>query len=346
MQKLNSLFFIFFLRKYSSLTLLLFFSTFVIVAQGVAQEIIRRAAFDFGSGSIKLQVSDVDVETNTILTTHFITNIKVPFLEDLAVSPTGSFSSAIEQKAFDALFRLKNAAEEYGAEAFSGFATEAFRKANNGEELLKNILERTGIFVHLVSQEMEAELGFRTALLLSEEKEDNVLAWDSGAGSTQLVVCIGGDLLQSIQMPLGAISSAHLILSAVQGRPPEADINPMSAEEFSQSIDLLVSMMPDMPEEWREREWTVLAVGAFPKWQNQSPRPLFTEVVISAMERLDKSAVQLGPNAVFHTATHLLAVSLMKKYGFHQVRVVGSPSGNGSAFLTKAYFWTTPVQRS
>jgi hypothetical protein len=57
----------------------------------------RRAAFDLGSGSLKLLIADVDSNTHNIVNYVFSRNIKIPLSEDLAIND-GEFGEEIQQR--------------------------------------------------------------------------------------------------------------------------------------------------------------------------------------------------------------------------------------------------------
>ena len=62
--------------------------------------------------------------------------------------------------------------------------TEAFRKAENGVEVLMQIGTELGVESKLISPEQEARYGYLSAAALVEES--NLIVWDTGAGSTQM----------------------------------------------------------------------------------------------------------------------------------------------------------------
>lgn len=59
--------------------------------------VVRRAAFDIGSGMTKMQVSDVDLRTGRVLATHFAEERQVLFAADWRASGSCSKLSAAIQ---------------------------------------------------------------------------------------------------------------------------------------------------------------------------------------------------------------------------------------------------------
>lgn len=151
---------------------------------------IRRAAFDIGSGSTKLQCSDCEVindtrtgatiRTNIIKDLHGI-EIPVQFGADLKCSTDGNLSESIQSLGISIFQELKAKAESLGAVEFHAIATEVFRRAANGQEYLDKI-RACGVPVSILTQEMEAEVGFGSvqAVLMQNASPSADCVWDSG----------------------------------------------------------------------------------------------------------------------------------------------------------------------
>lgn len=158
----------------------------------------RRVAIDWGSGSMRFRVADValgDTPTQSRLVHTYSAGV-VPLLlmEDISLN-NGRISASMLDAGCAAIERIKEHVREYGPQEFSGVGTAAFRKALNGHELLERVQNEQGVRILLVNQEMEAEIGFLTALqeLTSNrhsEKEvtenKNIVVWDVGNGSFQI----------------------------------------------------------------------------------------------------------------------------------------------------------------
>ena len=146
----------------------------------------RLAAFDIGSGSMKVQVSDVDIVSGRILTTLYEAEKLVLYGEDLKRGTDGALSAEIQSEGFAVLQSFKAVATSLNASAYRGVGTEVFRRASNGSDHLKRL--DTLIPIQLVSQQKEAELGFSTvcAVLGIPASTPGVIVWDSGGASFQI----------------------------------------------------------------------------------------------------------------------------------------------------------------
>ena len=145
----------------------------------------RRGAFDIGSGATKLQVSDVTAD-GLIVKTLFGEERPCAFGADWLKSTDDCLSSTIQEKGIKTINDLKLIGDNLGVESYAVIATEVFRKAANGHIFLDKV-RALGMKVTVISQEMEAELGYVTAVAYGANQGPHTcVAWDSGGGSFQI----------------------------------------------------------------------------------------------------------------------------------------------------------------
>ena len=90
--------------------------------------VVRRAAFDIGSGYTKMLVADVKdgaIVGRVVLETE----VKLSYKVDAQQSPDGSLSEAIQAEGLACFRELTAKALSLGATEATGIATEIFRKA-------------------------------------------------------------------------------------------------------------------------------------------------------------------------------------------------------------------------
>ena len=141
----------------------------------------RRAAYDIGSGSIKFQIADVDLKTNKIVKNHIQKAEQVLFVNE------NKFTQRIQEEGLSKLMGLQKLSESFGVTQSLGVATQAFRNSQNGRECLNFFQEKLNFPLKIVSSKEEARLGFECANAITSTKEENLLVWDCGAGSFQLM---------------------------------------------------------------------------------------------------------------------------------------------------------------
>ena len=241
----------------------------------------RRGAFDIGSGATKLQVSDVSA-VGALTKTLFGEERPCAFGADWLRSNDGCLSNEIQEKGIQIMKDLKIVGDGLGVQEYSVIATEVFRKAANGHLFLERV-RSMGMRVTLVSQEIEAELGYATAVAYNDGGPRTCIAWDSGGGSFQISTVDPDDSSddgvsrvrsisesapesKKLMMYLGTIGSSiatATLIETLQGRKLRevATPNPVSIVDANRLIEALEKMMdPDVPP-WLRNAPDVVAIG-------------------------------------------------------------------------------------
>lgn len=221
-----------------------------------------RAAIDFGSGAVKIQMAVVDtVEKRIIGKPLFAKYVPLGLMEDVAAHD-GFISEEMQQKALTILQGFEKEALAVAGDAgyqsvqFSGIATAVFRKAKNGEELLNIFKKQLGIAFQILPQDEEGKLGLMTAQALYPEVSNaSLLAWDSGNGSFQMTIK-EGDSYEVYQGPLGQ-GTVRVILSKDIRKGPVLQAlesgNPVFDNEAIALTEHIIALLPPTPE-WLQKK--------------------------------------------------------------------------------------------
>jgi len=232
-----------------------------------------RGAFDIGSGTIKLQIGSFDAN-NKISSLLYGTERPVLFGEDWQKSKDGNLSSDIQERGIRVLGDLKRyAMEEHGVIEFYGVATEVFRKSPNGVAYLERVTRELEIPTVVVSQGMEAAIGYATglaAIRVTETERDvdvntslsKLIIWDSGAASFQMTSmdpcseCSESAQFLMYMAPFGT-SVVNSLLRGIksesvptEGPAAPAGLNPVSAKDIRQLVESLTSSLPSEVPHW------------------------------------------------------------------------------------------------
>jgi exopolyphosphatase / guanosine-5'-triphosphate,3'-diphosphate pyrophosphatase len=194
--------------------------------------VIRVAAVDLGTNSVRLLVADV--EDGRVNELHRETRIVrlgegVDELRRLLPAPIA--------RARKALVDYRRLAEELGAERVLLVATSAVRDAKNGEAFLGEIGRSYGFATRLLSGEEEAELTY-----LGVGRPD-ALVVDLGGGSTEL---IGPGI--RVSLDLGSVRLTERFLHS----------DPPTAEELAAAARLVRERLPPL-----EPRTTIGVAGTF-----------------------------------------------------------------------------------
>ena len=98
----------------------------------------------------------------------------------------------------------QDVAEDFGVTEMLAFATSAIREASNGEDVLREVRERTGIELEVLSGDDEARLTFLAVRRWYGWSSGRLLVLDIGGGS--LEIAVGTDEVPdvAVSVPLGA----------------------------------------------------------------------------------------------------------------------------------------------
>ena len=227
--------------------------------------VVRRAAFDIGSGATKLLVADIDVSSGAVVGAPLYEVEKpMPYKADAQGSASGLLSDGIQQRGLALLISLASKARQLGAVEANGVATEVFRTSPNGPQLLDEMSRRAGVHITTLTQEKEACLGLATAEVLSGGAQALDLAgfaavWDSGGGSFQITGRVPFSVPHSLVAPiatvplrtytgkLGTGPAFEVLQVRVLSRffdLFDTAINPVSTKQAEELVRLLVTELP------------------------------------------------------------------------------------------------------
>ncbi len=297
-----------------------------------------RAAFDIGSGAIRLQVADVHEKT---IHSHFVAHRSIGFARDLKTNGRDEFSPHILDNAVKLIQELKALASPFCPEVYRGIATEAFRLSKNSEALLSRIYDETGVHITVVSHEEEAQYGFLNALCHSKLAKEEIISWDSGAGSFQ-ISCHDGDLFLA---RLGRIPVQHYIVETAQGRDfsEKFSPNPVSYEEAMQTVEYIQSRLQPVPKHLiaHFERGTVISLGAHSRLIPHNREYTLKDVKELLLSSLNKADSDFGTDEPhFIVSDLILEYSVMLTLGINKAyRLSTKESGNTSGLLVHPNLW-------
>ncbi len=110
------------------------------------------------------------------------------------VSATGMLSEDAMERTLLALKACQKKLNKYRLTDARFVATEACRRAANGEAFLRRVQEQTGLTIDIISSEEEARLAFMGCSSLLTGASKRAIVFDIGGGSTEMMwIDIGGD---------------------------------------------------------------------------------------------------------------------------------------------------------
>ncbi|MFQ5747421.1 MAG: Ppx/GppA phosphatase family protein [Gemmatimonadota bacterium] len=175
----------------------------------------RPAVIDIGTNAIRLLVAEAkeDGDYRVLGTGREQTR------PGRGLERTGRIDPVAFENSLDALDRLRARAAELGATDLRVVATAALREALNASALLREVRERQGMEIDVLSAAEEARLALRSAARRFELGERSAIA-DIGGGSTEVVLATHGTLAWAGSLPVGAVRLTERFLAS---DPPTAE---------------------------------------------------------------------------------------------------------------------------
>ncbi len=116
---------------------------------------------------------------------------------------TGMLDPAAIERTVAALKAMMDIGRTIGVTEVRAIATEAVRRASNGEEFVQRLREDAGLEVEIISAEEEGRLVWLSASALVKEVPSSVIV-DVGGGSVEVVQAIGAEPVSIVSLRLGA----------------------------------------------------------------------------------------------------------------------------------------------
>jgi exopolyphosphatase/guanosine-5'-triphosphate,3'-diphosphate pyrophosphatase len=174
----------------------------------------RLAGIDIGSNSIRLIVAELtpDGSDYRVLDDHKETT-------RLAHGLTASHRLTQEAMAhsIDALRRMKALVDAHKVDCLEAIATSAVREAINGQEFVQLVKLHLGFDIEIITPEEEGRLSFLSAQRRFELQDQQVLLFDLGGGSGELIFAANGIVEDIHSLPIGSVRMTE---ACIKNDPP------------------------------------------------------------------------------------------------------------------------------
>jgi len=179
------------------------------------------AAIDLGTNNCRLLIARPTGDSFTVIDA-FSRVVKLG--EGLANS--GKLSEAAMDRTLQALTICAEKLRRRNVYLARSVATEACRRAENGEEFIARVREETGIALDIISAEEEARLAVLGCQILLEPGTGPAIIFDIGGGSTELVLLEQGggvpEMRDWLSVPWGVVSLTDTV-GRVEGDPAQRE---------------------------------------------------------------------------------------------------------------------------
>lgn len=155
---------------------------------------------DIGSNTVHLLLVDAHYGAAPIPASK----LKIPLRLAEHLTPEGNVDDEAVETLLDFIHKAQSLAEDLGVSELMAFATSAIRDAGNGVNVLKRLVDETGIQVEVLSGEDEARMTFLAVRRWFGWSAGRLLVMDIGGGSLELASGIDEEPDVAVSLPLGA----------------------------------------------------------------------------------------------------------------------------------------------
>ncbi len=157
----------------------------------------RVAAIDFGSNSNRLLIAEYDNREINVIYQDLITTRLAKSIDEKKVLDLDSINKTIQAvKDFNDIMR------KYKVGKYRTAGTSALRDANNSDDFIKLLKDKTGINLDIVSGNKEAELTYSGATFENDDLGNIII--DIGGGSTEFIKVEEG-IPKEVSLDMGAV---------------------------------------------------------------------------------------------------------------------------------------------
>ncbi len=194
-----------------------------------------QAMIDIGSNTIRMAVYEIkDNHTTQVMKRKHTVGLSA-YVKDGMMQEEGV------RRAAEVVSEYRDFLAGMGIGNVVAFTTAALRNAKNSAEAVKDIEEKTGVPIRVISGEEEAAFDFAGAI--HDLAADNGVILDIGGGSTEIILYRARRVTQKWSLPYGSLS---LKVSYVRGLLP----TPQEAEEIrkdvAKAVEIFCCKLPPM----------------------------------------------------------------------------------------------------
>jgi len=165
----------------------------------------KYAAIDIGSNAVRLLISTITEQEGKEPIFKKTSLVRVPIRLGADVFMTKLISEGNKIRLKDTMEAFKLLMKSHKIEKYKACATSAMREADNGEEVAKIILEKTGIEINIIDGTDEAAMIAATDLNVLIQSDKTYLYVDVGGGSTEFTLYSKGKTIVSKSFKLGTV---------------------------------------------------------------------------------------------------------------------------------------------
>lgn len=163
---------------------------------------MKIAAIDIGSNAARLQISTV-LTNDGIVSFKKVEYVRFPLRLGHDVFSFGELTPESEERTVKLMQIYRLLMELHEVEHYMACATSAMRESSNGREVVERIQQETGILIHIIDGQKEAELINNVVVLALDNRQ--TIHIDVGGGSTELNLYVNRQKVNSRSFKIGSV---------------------------------------------------------------------------------------------------------------------------------------------
>lgn len=163
---------------------------------------MKIAAIDIGSNAARLQISTV-LTNDGIVSFKKVEYVRFPLRLGHDVFSFGALTPESEERTAKLMQVYRLLMELHEVEHYMAVATSAMRESTNGQSVVEHIQEKTGIEIHIIDGQEEAQLINNVVVLALDSQQ--TIHIDVGGGSTELNLYVNRQKVNSRSFKIGSV---------------------------------------------------------------------------------------------------------------------------------------------
>ncbi len=185
---------------------------------------MKIAAIDIGSNAARLLINEVAEPKKGKPEFTKLNLLRIPLRLGLDVFGKGEIGKDRRKMFIDTMKIFADVMKIYQVEHYRACATSAMRDAKNGNEIIKEIKETSGIDIEIISGDEEATLIYENHIAEGLDKNFAYLYIDVGGGSTELTFYENGKMKYEKSFNIGTIRLLNKLVSDDQWKDMKEEI--------------------------------------------------------------------------------------------------------------------------
>jgi len=163
---------------------------------------MKIAAIDIGSNAARLQISTV-LTNDGIVSFKKVEYVRFPLRLGHDVFSFGVLTPESEGRTVKLMQVYQLLMELHEVDHYMACATSAMRESSNGPEVVERIQQETGILIHIIDGQKEAQLINNVVVLALDNRQ--TIHIDVGGGSTELNLYVNRQKVNSRSFKIGSV---------------------------------------------------------------------------------------------------------------------------------------------